>query len=683
MPAGMPYFAWVDPDETTFGPEHLRWDESIFSFTLKQDEGDPASLTIVVRRPRNEAGNAIGLLGPGRKIWCWFALDCGPDLVRFRGRLVGVPTSIFEELVTLEFVARPVDLVAQKEALAQTLRVLPHYDEVVIDKARRTDPEVVLEGYSKIWHYDRETHAMTVSDEITGEDGLVEFDGTSEDGKVLYDGLGLTLTSGPLARVDVKAEYTWTQQAQGRVDLTEYLCTNWPEAGRNYVTSLTLTADSWPKAGAGIGDGWVVAEATASTPYSLEVKSKTEGGTITVIFPDTSWFGPSTTTTTYSETTSSVAVPVVIKYPPIVTNDKFTVTSAAEPITVLNTNAYGVATYTSSYSRQFSEVAAVLPLNYTTVTLLAGYTAKRQCTELVSFSLYADVQHVLTDPEDGEALRVDDVKSVNLSEAIDEGTDAYVPIGDPRRRSYIATERGNQSLEHLIALARAHLMKRARVVEIAFAPKLSRMPEVTLRKSAFLAEPRVGEALGKIIGYSLALSGSDGRVNCEVRIGCAIGRGGSAVATGGEPTYCEVAYTGADYQQFTGRTVLFDSSVGYQPPSADPNDDGINFLSVLTADDVIQTGLVVENPVSVQVNYVFTHAHWGTRSATSDKQIEPTEDQKQAMVQARSESVSNALKECETKATFKLKSMSREFSSDYEIAVTDLKIPTGYSLEAV
>jgi hypothetical protein len=684
MPAGLPYFAWVDPGETAFGPEHMRWDESIFSFELKQDEGDPASLTVVVRRPRNVAGNSIGLLGPGRKIWAWFALDCGPDLIRFRGRLVGVPTSIFEELVTLEFVARPIDLVAQKEALAQTLRVLPYYDEVVIDKARRSDPEVVLEGYSKVWHYDRETHELTVSDEIDGEDGLVEFDGASEDGKVLYDGLGLTLTSGPLARVDVKAEYTWTQAGQGKVDLTKYLIDNWPETYRNKITSYSFTADNWPKAGAGIGDGWIVADATAKAVYDLTVHSKTESITMKLVFPDTSWFGGSTTTTTSSETTSSVDAPVGLTYPEMVTSDKISVKTEAEPYSYFNTGAFGEATYTSSYSRSYSAVAAILPLNYSTVTLLAGYTAKRQCTELVSFSLYADVQHVLTDPEDGEALRIDDVKSVNLSEAIGD----YVPIGDPRRRSYIATERGNQSLEHLIALARAHLMQRARVVEITFAPKLSRMPEVTLRKNVFLAEPRVGEALGKIISYSLALDGSDGKVKCEVKIGCAIGRGGSAVAAGGEPTYAEVAYTGPDYQQFIGRVVLVDTSVGYQPPNADPNDDGINFLSVLTAEDVIDIPLHVENPASVQATYVWAHSHWDVAAESvpaynAADAFGTTDEELQAMVKARADSVNNALKAVETKATFKLKSMSRELSSDYEIAVTDLKIPTGYDLEAV
>ena len=55
----------------------------------------------------------------------------------------------------------------------------------------------------------------------------------------------------------------------------------------------------------------------------------------------------------------------------------------------------------------------------------------------------------------------------------------------------------------------------------------------------------------------------------------------------------------------------------------------------------------------------------------------------QASVDARVEHINNALKEVPTRAVFKLKSMTREFSSDYEIEVTDVKIPTGYDLEAV
>ena len=92
-----------------------------------------------------------------------------------------------------------------------------------------------------------------------------------------------------------------------------------------------------------------------------------------------------------------------------------------------------------------------------------------------------------------------------------------------------------------------------------------------MRSQTPMTSPRVGEATGKIISYSLALDGSDGQIKCEVRIGCTIGRGGSAVATDGTPTYCTIDYTGFDYQQFSERVVLFDqvdTSVGYQPPGA-------------------------------------------------------------------------------------------------------------------
>jgi hypothetical protein len=631
MPTGMPYFAWIDPGETVFGPGHMRWDESVFSFTLKQDEGDPASLTVVVRRPRNEAGDAIGLLGPGRKIWAWFALDCGPALIKFRGRLVGIPTSIFEELVTLEFVAKPIDLVAQKAALADTLRVLPYYDEVVIDPTRRTDPDVVLEGYTSIWHYDCVTHIITISDEITGEDGIVEFDGASEDGKVLYDGLGLTLTTGPLTRVDVSAEYTWNQQASGNVDLTGYLNSHW----NDYIY---LNASDWPKSGGGLGEGWTVAESSAQELFDYTLTSTTSGSTSIV-----KWGDGDTSNTTFRETKSSFSVragPIIQLGYAGAPKDEIKVTYSKDGDDRI---------YASAYSRNYSSEGSVIGLQAIRASLIAAYAANRPCTEVVTFTLFADVQPILTDPDDGEALSISDVKSVNLSEPIGEGTAAYVPMGDVRRRSYISTARGNQSLEHLIALARANLMKRARAVEITFAPKLSRMPEITLRKSAFLAEPRVGEALGKIIGYSIALDGTNGTIKCEVKIGCAIGYGGLVTAIDGMPTYCSTDYVGSDYQQFFERTVLVDgftdSSVGYQPPSAAPNDDGINFLSGVSVGAAIDTDLsVVMGPQE------------GDDSLTAQFHV---------------------------RATFKLKSMTRSFSTPYEIQVTDLKIPTGYDLEAV
>jgi hypothetical protein len=547
---------------------------------------------------------------------------------------------------------------------------LPYYDQVVIDPARWTDPEVVLEGYTAIWHYDRETHLVTVSDEISGEDGTIGFDGTSVDGKVLYDGLGLTLTSGPLSRVDVTAEYNWTQVARGDVDLTDYV-TSGMGGDNGIIVSYTFTADDWPKTGTSLGDGWEASQASATELYDTTPKTTSASNEITVIWAD----GARTNVkTSYTQTvTPPGQIPpgsMVSVWGAITDDIKTTYATDGEG-----------KSYPASFSRNTSYESEAVFTHHVKANLDAGYKAERPCTERVTFSLFADVQHILTDPEDGEALRLADIRSVNLSEPLGGETGAEVPIGDPRRRSYIATPRGVQSFEHLIALARAHLMRRARVVEIAFAPKLSRMPEITLRKNVLLNEPRIGEALGKVIGYSIALDGADGRISCSVRIGCAIGRGGSVVAVDGTPTYCSIEYTGADYQQFVGRTVLFDDdndSVGYEPPNAAPNDDGIEFLSPrIAAEDVIEEDITLENPVAVQLARVEdVLGEWDQPFGVPD---EETGD----LSAARSNAINNTLKSTPMRAVFKLKSMNRAFSTDYDLQVTTLQIPIGYDLEAV
>jgi hypothetical protein len=413
-----------------------------------------------------------------------------------------------------------------------------------------------------------------------------------------------------------------------------------------------LNAGDWPKAKAGLGDGWEVADSTAQDVAGFAQHSESKQGSFTL-----EEYDGGTAKVQWSESRSSVDVggADVGFGGTVVTQDSYNVQWGSEE------------NPSWSISHSHSENSSLIAMQYIRATLVAGYKAARQCTERVSFTLFADVQPILTDPEDGEALRLDDIRSVNLSSG-----EELAPIIDPRRRSYIATERGNQSIEHLIALARAHLMKRARVVEITFAPKLARMPEVTLRKNAFLAEPRVGEATGKIISYSVALDGSDGRINCEVKIGCMIGNGGTVAAAEGDPTYCTINYTGPDYQVFINRVILFplDLSVGYAPPVAAPNDDGIDFLSALRAEDVIEVGLTVE------------HGPAPDENVPPPAGVATSDNERQNMVAARDAAVQLALRQYETRAKFKLKSMTRAFETNYEIQMTDLKIPTGYDLEA-
>ncbi len=158
------HFAWAGPAETTFGVEHQVEDEEVFAFALEHTEGDFATLAIDIRNPRRQ------FLAEGADLWMWLSED-GTAL--FFGRLVAVPEDLHAEIVRLNFVARPTGFDTTKRALADTLRVWPYWDPVWILDERMEDPDTVLEARTQLWHIDRVTHAVTVSDIISGEDGTL------------------------------------------------------------------------------------------------------------------------------------------------------------------------------------------------------------------------------------------------------------------------------------------------------------------------------------------------------------------------------------------------------------------------------------------------------------------------------------------------------------------------------
>ncbi len=164
------YFAWADKNEPFDPAAHARIDEDVFKFDVDHAEGDFATLTAIVRNPR------IGLLAPSRRVWAWLSWQNGAELVPlFYGRLVGVPTDINQELVTLVFTARPADFVALKAAKAETLKVRPYYDPIWINPDSLDDPDTVLEARSALWSIDRVTNEVDISDVLIGEDGIEEF----------------------------------------------------------------------------------------------------------------------------------------------------------------------------------------------------------------------------------------------------------------------------------------------------------------------------------------------------------------------------------------------------------------------------------------------------------------------------------------------------------------------------
>lgn len=648
------YFAWVNSTDISYSDTFARNDETVLAYRFEQKEGEFATLSVDVK-----VQQGIALLSAGRKQWGWFSYRNGTDLIpRFFGRAIGIQTVSTDngDIVTINLIAEPIDYANQKKAVADSKRILPRYDRAFIDEQSWEDDDIVLEGYPERYHTDPVTHVVSTSNELIGEDGVEVFVSTD----ILYSGFTMEAAGDrPANSVTVNADLKWTQQATGLVDFTDYFIGNWPGAISGAITSYTFQRDSWPSIGSGIGSGWTVASASCFSRYDTTVRSIPFDTGININWGD--WGGGSRSTMVKATGSDDIVVlpPGSIQFPSIVTDQN--------EIPQYDDGELAAWSYSSSWTD------AVIPLIHLVPTLIGEYKASRECTEKVTLTLISDIQPIIGEDNQAQPLDPISLQTLNLSDTIGEGTDAETPIDDPRRRSYICTDRGQQSLQYLIARAQTALLLSSRAIEVEFRPHFERMRYITLRKNARVhrAEIPGGVAEGKIISFSEEMVRNSGSIDCRVRIGCAIGHGGAITQIDGVGTYIEDDYIEAGHFEESGGTELFDSSVGYTPPLFDPNDDGLDFIGGFSATDSFDTTLSVTNPWTMQEAEILSRLRpfFFTLSGSDS-------------VDARNTAVNNVLNDIKTSMTFKLKSMTREFESPYEIDVTGLKIPTMINIEA-
>ena len=212
-------------------------------------------------------------------------------------------------------------------------------------------------------------------------------------------------------------------------------------------------------------------------------------------------------------------------------------------------------------------------------------TSGRTYAEQVRFTLNTNVQPIITLPDDSEVLQLE-VNGADVGIPIDD----VIPIGNVKRSQYFTTDRGLDSVEYLVALARAHLLVRSRAVEVEFDCRFERAVNLSLRKNARVFDGRLpgGNALGKIIQYSFSANGDSGTLIGHVVIGCAIGYGGAITEIAGDPVWIDDDYIEDDYQEHDGQVVVLGpGDVGHTLPSGPPNDDGLSILNGINKWDVV------------------------------------------------------------------------------------------------
>lgn len=598
------HFAWVEPEDNVFAiSAHAVDDEEIVGFDFSHKEGGFASLVLQIRNPR------VGMLGPGRARWCWWSFDTqgsGGVVPLFFGRLLGIPTDFTADACTLEFIARPEDFDAQKIALAATLKVDPYWDPIFISEDERENPDSVLESRAESWHIDPVTHVVSVSDQAVGEDGTLSF------GMDDFVGESLTpnLAQAPLRKVRVEAEVRWTQAAQGEFNIKNQLLNAFEDAGSdgNLVSSYTGDglANDWPKEGGSIGGGW------GFGPCSME---QVDGILFTPVY--------------------------FLAYSQFISVYKG---------------------YDGDWGGYQGSIRVLAQLYHHRPTLNIRYDAKRERVERLTFDLEADVQALLTEPGEDEAHTIS-VASASVAEPADpinSDNPTGMPIGDVRRRAYFTTDRGRRSVEYLLALARAELLRRARAVEISIQIPFTSALGLSLRKNAVITDTRLpgGQAAGKIVGYRLAWAGGDAAFAGELTIGCMIGQGNTVSAIPGTPVYVEEGVLEAGIQAYAGEFIMpFPGEVRYGDYSEEPNDDGLDFFQ-LEADDVINSLTVTNGP----------------------------DDQENVMDQFWLDAAGMlaALKANYTTVTLNLKSVTGgPYTTEYEVPVSDLMVPKHINMEAV
>jgi hypothetical protein len=634
MALGPFFLAYIDEDEVFNPSVHNVVDEEIYSFTLEQEEGNFAVLEIELENPRS------GPLAPGKQRWVFFSVDKNwrpsgswtPDIhLLFKGRVDAVPGNLEQEIIMLSFTARPTNFQEQKISVAESKKERPYWDPIWFDPDKLADPDNVLESRPELWYISPTTNAVSTSHILNGEDGTISLDET----KIFSEGTNVDYGDIPLRTVRMTATGSWEQSGTDAFDISQYF----EFGGSGSIKTFTGPGlrTSWPKSGANLGNGWKVDQGECLGDGPQPVWGYKYGVFSANIYDNGDAFSFD---------------------PAVEESIRFLTQFGPEAIRVVSPPWYEnvLPLLTSSYITKL----LLIPLWNMLPVMTVKYETTRKYSEVLTIELSADVQEVKVDLAGEDTLELS-MSTSELASPIDPYGD--IPIGDVRRRTFFATDRGAQSIEYLIALMRARLIMRARCAEITFETDFWTAVDagVSLRKNLVMTDSRFpdGQVGGKIIHYRLSLDGSDGAMLAQIKIGASVGRGGSIATIPGVGVYAKPGYMKSGYQREIGAHVVpFTSDVAYIPINGlQANDDGVDLLA-LTKDNIIKS-LVKENSFIEQKAHM-THS---------------VEEPSKAF---------DLLNEVPTTFTLTMLPVTGgPFQTDFIVETTDLKIVRTINLEAV
>jgi hypothetical protein len=393
----MPYagfnFYLATQDQTTFDPATMAVSNyNVFSFEILHEEGQIPTVDLTIKNPY------IGLLAHGQPTWLWISYNPPPSspyygqvIPWFFGVLIGIPSNLFKETITVRYQARSVNFIANKQAVGETLKVAPYWDPIFLEEGKRDDPDAILEGWSGLYHFPRLPTTVngvtdfqtTFTDILVGEDGLVIFQGPA----ALYDEVGMTIGEAPLANVQVQAKVKWTQRTFGFVAPPQ------PTSIASYTGQSFL--EQWPKANQQLGSGWSVETSFVQDVYNVgltvEASMSYKWQNPQLNNPITPLTDCSTLSQDYSHTYPLLSTPTALQYK----LSEVGVGGICQPQGAVNQYGQPISINTPS---KFSLNGVIIPCWFLNCTFSLRYDAKRDYTEEVVLSVTTNTQPILTAP---------------------------------------------------------------------------------------------------------------------------------------------------------------------------------------------------------------------------------------------------------------------------------------------
>jgi hypothetical protein len=249
----MIYFAYATAGDIFNPAIHSREDMEVFTAQMVGEEGDAVELKLEVTNTRQPF--------PGRRIF--FSED---GVLLFSGFITSIIGQV-GQTITVQAVGKATNWQAAQDALCQTLKVAPHYDELSLPVASRNDISEVLSGHSKVLNWDRLTGAPSALDLFLADQAAVD---------VVPDEGSLSVSfEEPVAGVAVICEAKWTQIVVQGHDLAAQSAANAPGSihGLETLTAERLV-ENFPRTGEELVGDVVVLES------SLEEETNINGDPI-------------------------------------------------------------------------------------------------------------------------------------------------------------------------------------------------------------------------------------------------------------------------------------------------------------------------------------------------------------------------------------------------------------------